>query len=145
MELFFLSADKESQKSLRRCVADHLRCGCLYLFSTFGCSRFAFIVIYCDDIQRIGFWPLASLWVKGSVGFWLRRWDTGYTGRTPSFLNMRIAMFSWESLHSIAVGGVAPHVTELAAALQRRNHEVHVFTRRGEGQQIHEEKRRKKD
>ena len=53
---------------------------------------------------------------------------------------MRIAMFSWESLHSIAVGGVAPHVTELAAALQRRNHEVHVFTRRGEGQQIHEEK-----
>ena len=57
---------------------------------------------------------------------------------------MRIAMFSWESLHSIAVGGVAPHVTELAAALQRRNHEVHVFTRRGEGQQIHEEKQLKK-
>lgn len=56
---------------------------------------------------------------------------------------MRIAMFSWESLHSIAVGGVAPHVTELAAALQRRNHEVHVFTRRGEGQQIHEEKTEK--
>mmetsp|Transcript_793 Transcript_793/g.1515 ORF Transcript_793/g.1515 Transcript_793/m.1515 type:complete len:385 (-) Transcript_793:110-1264(-) len=52
---------------------------------------------------------------------------------------MRIAMFSWESLHSIAVGGVAPHVTELAAALQRRQHEVHVFTRRAEGQQLHEE------
>ena len=51
---------------------------------------------------------------------------------------MRIAMFSWESLHSISVGGVAPHVTELAAALQRRNHEVHVFTRRAEGQQLHE-------
>ncbi|MEN7548078.1 glycosyltransferase family 4 protein [Rapidithrix thailandica] len=42
---------------------------------------------------------------------------------------MRIAMFSWESLHSISVGGVAVHVTELAAALQRRGHEVHVFTR----------------
>jgi len=52
---------------------------------------------------------------------------------------MRIAMFSWESLHSIAVGGVAPHVTELAAALQRRGHEVHVFTRQGEGQALHEE------
>src|ERR1044071_1449503 len=42
---------------------------------------------------------------------------------------MRIAMFSWESLHSIAIGGVAAHVTELAAALQRRGEEVHVFTR----------------
>src|SRR5262245_21637109 len=47
---------------------------------------------------------------------------------------MRIAMLSWESLHSIAVGGVAVHVTELAAALERRGHEVHVFTRLGEGQ-----------
>jgi glycogen synthase len=37
---------------------------------------------------------------------------------------MRIAMFAWESLHSVAVGGVAVHVTELAAALQRRGHEV---------------------
>lgn len=45
-ELFcFFSADKESQKSLRRCVADHLRCSCLYLFSSFGCSRFC---IHCD-------------------------------------------------------------------------------------------------
>ena len=50
-------------------------------------------------------------------------------------------MFSWESLHSITVGGVAPHVTELAAALQRRGHEVHIFTRRAEGQQLHEERR----
>ncbi|MBE0517357.1 MAG: glycosyltransferase [Methanophagales archaeon] len=48
---------------------------------------------------------------------------------------MRIALFSWESLHSIAVGGVAPHVTELAAALQRAGNEVHVFTRMGNGQQ----------
>ncbi|MGI6525000.1 MAG: glycosyltransferase family 4 protein [Bdellovibrionota bacterium] len=47
---------------------------------------------------------------------------------------MRIALLSWESLHSIAVGGVAVHVTELAAGLQRRGHEVHVFVRMGEGQ-----------
>ncbi|PYU92254.1 MAG: glycosyltransferase family 1 protein, partial [Acidobacteria bacterium] len=46
---------------------------------------------------------------------------------------MRIAMFSWEALHGWAVGGVAAHVTELAAALQRRGHEVHVFTRPGYG------------
>jgi glycosyltransferase involved in cell wall biosynthesis len=42
---------------------------------------------------------------------------------------MRIAHLAWESLHSIAVGGVAVHVTELAAALQRKGNEVHVFTR----------------
>jgi glycogen synthase len=42
---------------------------------------------------------------------------------------MRIALFAWETLHSIAVGGVAVHATELAAALERRGHEVHVFTR----------------
>jgi len=47
---------------------------------------------------------------------------------------MRIAFFSWESLHSIPVGGCAVHVTELAAALQRKGHEVHVFTRTGSGQ-----------
>ncbi len=47
---------------------------------------------------------------------------------------MRIAMFSWESLHSIAVGGIAAHVTELAAALQRKGNEVHVFTRAGYGE-----------
>ncbi len=33
-----------------------------------------------------------------------------------------------------AVGGVAVHVTELAAALERQGHEVHVFTRMGGGQ-----------
>lgn len=42
---------------------------------------------------------------------------------------MRIAMLTWESLHSVALGGVAVHVTELAAALERKGHEVHVFTR----------------
>src|SRR5512135_774597 len=46
---------------------------------------------------------------------------------------MKIAMFSWETLHSHAVGGIAAHVTELAAALERRGHEVHVFTRPGYG------------
>jgi glycosyltransferase involved in cell wall biosynthesis len=47
---------------------------------------------------------------------------------------MRIAMLSWESLHSIPVGGVGVHVTELAAALERKGHQVHVFTRMGPGQ-----------
>jgi glycogen synthase len=51
---------------------------------------------------------------------------------------MRIAMLSWESLHSIAVGGVATHVTELAAALQRKGHDVHIFTRRAAGQRNHD-------
>src|ERR1700745_2024320 len=47
---------------------------------------------------------------------------------------MRIAMLSWECLHSICVGGVGVHVTELAAALERKGHELHVFTRMGPGQ-----------
>ncbi len=51
---------------------------------------------------------------------------------------MRIAIFAWESLHSVAVGGVAVHVTELAASLQRRGHEVHVFVRLGEGESTYQ-------
>jgi len=51
---------------------------------------------------------------------------------------MRIALLSWESLHSIAVGGVAVHVSELASALARRGHDVHVFTRIGRDQRYHE-------
>jgi glycosyltransferase involved in cell wall biosynthesis len=51
---------------------------------------------------------------------------------------MRIAILSWESLHSIAVGGVAAHVTELAAALARKGHQIHVFTRRPFGQAGHD-------
>jgi len=51
---------------------------------------------------------------------------------------MRIAIFAWESLHSMSVGGIAPHVTELAAALQRRGHEVHVFTRKKGDQEANE-------
>ncbi len=47
---------------------------------------------------------------------------------------MKIAMFSWETLHSISVGGVGNHVTELAAALERKDHDVHVFTRMGPNQ-----------
>lgn len=50
----------------------------------------------------------------------------------------KIAMFSWESLHSIAVGGVAPHLTELAAGLERRGHEVHVYVRTGIDQPSYE-------
>lgn len=50
----------------------------------------------------------------------------------------KIAMFSWESLHSIAVGGVAPHLTELAAGLERRGHEVHVYVRTGANQAPYE-------
>jgi glycosyltransferase involved in cell wall biosynthesis/uncharacterized protein YqgV (UPF0045/DUF77 family) len=51
---------------------------------------------------------------------------------------MRIALLSWESLHSIAVGGVAQHVTELGAGLERKGHEVHVFTRMASGQRFHD-------
>jgi len=51
---------------------------------------------------------------------------------------MRIAMLSWESLHSIAVGGVAAHVTELSAALARNRHQLHVCTRRAFGQAAHD-------
>ncbi|MBU0717640.1 MAG: glycosyltransferase, partial [Planctomycetes bacterium] len=47
---------------------------------------------------------------------------------------MRIALLSWESKHSIAVGGLGEHVTELGTALCQRGHEVHVFTRIGDGQ-----------
>ena len=50
------------------------------------------------------------------------------------WVKIRIAHFSWESLHSIHVGGISPVVTELAAAQERLGHEVHVFTRIGPGQ-----------
>jgi hypothetical protein len=51
---------------------------------------------------------------------------------------MRIAILSWESLHSIQVGGVSVHVTELAAALERKGYEIHVFTRMGHNQPCYE-------
>lgn len=51
---------------------------------------------------------------------------------------MRIGLFSWESLYSIPVGGLAVVITELAAALQRKGNEVHVFTRIGPNQKMYE-------
>ncbi len=51
---------------------------------------------------------------------------------------MRIAMFSWESLHSIFMGGLGVHATELAAGLERRGHELHLITRRKEGQNAYD-------
>ena len=41
----------------------------------------------------------------------------------------RVGMFSWESLYSIRVGGISPHVSELSEALVVEGHEVHLFTR----------------
>lgn len=55
----------------------------------------------------------------------------------PSRL-LRVALLSWESLHSIAVGGVGVHVSELADAIAASGHEVHIFTRRGERQVSYE-------
>jgi glycosyltransferase involved in cell wall biosynthesis len=46
--------------------------------------------------------------------------------------SLRIGMFSWESLHSVKVGGISPHVSELSEALALKGHEVHVFTRAGD-------------
>lgn len=51
---------------------------------------------------------------------------------------MRIALFSWETLNSIPVGGVAAVVTQLSEALAANGHEVHVFTRMTEGKPEHE-------
>jgi len=51
---------------------------------------------------------------------------------------MRVALLAWESMHSILVGGGGVHVTELAAALERKGHEVHVFTRMNAGQPHYE-------
>ncbi len=45
--------------------------------------------------------------------------------------SLRIGMFSWESLHSVKVGGISPHVTEIAETLADKGHEVHIFTRKG--------------
>ena len=51
---------------------------------------------------------------------------------------MRIAMFSWETLNSLPVGGVAAVVTQLSEALAKKGHEVHVFTRMDPGKPEHE-------
>ena len=47
---------------------------------------------------------------------------------------MRIALFAWDSLDSIFVGGAGVHVSELARALAVLGHEVHLFTRRAASQ-----------
>jgi glycogen(starch) synthase len=51
---------------------------------------------------------------------------------------MRIAHLAWESLHSVQVGGLAPVVTKLAEDTAKLGHDVHIFTRRGEGQTPYE-------
>ena len=51
---------------------------------------------------------------------------------------MRIAFLSWESLHSIHVGGLAIVATRLAEELAKRGHDVHLFTRAAEGQTDYE-------
>eukprot|EP00917_Polyrhabdina_sp_WS-2016_P022588 GHVP01048996.1.p1 GENE.GHVP01048996.1~~GHVP01048996.1.p1 ORF type:complete len:1408 (+),score=232.72 GHVP01048996.1:40-4263(+) len=58
------------------------------------------------------------------IGF-TENYDNSLLARRP----LKVALFSWESLYTHAVGGVAPHVTELAAGLARLGHEIHVFTR----------------
>ena len=50
---------------------------------------------------------------------------------------IRIGIFSWESLYSIRVGGIAPHVSELSEALAAEGQEVHLFTRgRGNNDEV---------
>jgi glycosyltransferase involved in cell wall biosynthesis len=51
---------------------------------------------------------------------------------------MRVAIFSWEAWDGIPVTGVATHVSQLARALVRRGHEVHLFTRRTAEQPVEE-------
>eukprot|EP00922_Rhytidocystis_sp_ex-Travisia-forbesii_P043119 GHVS01064420.1.p1 GENE.GHVS01064420.1~~GHVS01064420.1.p1 ORF type:complete len:1234 (-),score=144.64 GHVS01064420.1:207-3854(-) len=70
-------------------------------------------------------WPLADRKFKQKSIVAAEDADNSLIARRP----LRVAMFSWESLHTHAVGGVAPHVTELAAGLCRLGHEVHVFVR----------------
>jgi len=46
---------------------------------------------------------------------------------------VRIALFAWDSLDSVFVGGAGVHVSELARALTGLGHEVHLFTRYAAG------------
>ncbi len=48
-----------------------------------------------------------------------------------SITDLRIGMFAWESMHSVRVGGIAPHVTDISEILADKN-EVHIFTRIGD-------------
>lgn len=51
---------------------------------------------------------------------------------------MNIAMFSWEALEGVPVGGGAVYASRLAAALARAGHRVRLFTRLGDGQPMDE-------
>lgn len=51
--------------------------------------------------------------------------------------DLRIGIFAWESLHSVRVGGIAPHVTDLSEILAEEN-EVHIFTRIGDESEYEE-------
>ncbi|MFZ0712453.1 MAG: glycosyltransferase family 4 protein [Terrimicrobiaceae bacterium] len=53
---------------------------------------------------------------------------------------MRIALFAWDSFDSVFVGGAGIHVSELARALAKMGHEVHLFTRTAP-EQAHYEQR----
>ena len=44
---------------------------------------------------------------------------------------MKIGVFTWESLYSVKVGGIAPHVTELSESIAKKGIQVHIFTRSG--------------
>ncbi|MEE9594035.1 MAG: glycosyltransferase, partial [Candidatus Hydrothermarchaeales archaeon] len=52
---------------------------------------------------------------------------------------LRIAILSWEAMYSVRSGGQAPAVTGLAEALAKKGHDVHFFTRTGEGQTADED------
>lgn len=52
---------------------------------------------------------------------------------------LRIGIFSWESLYSFRVGGLAQAVTDLCHTLQKMGHEVHLFTRIEKGQSEYDE------
>ncbi len=51
---------------------------------------------------------------------------------------MNIAMFAWEALEGLSVGGGAVYASRLAAALARAGHRVRLFTRLGPGQAMEE-------
>ncbi|KAJ1489053.1 hypothetical protein T484DRAFT_1781407 [Baffinella frigidus] len=53
--------------------------------------------------------------------------------------HLKIALCAWESLYSVAVGGVAPHVSELARGLSKLGHEAHLYVRMGASNQKHYE------
>lgn len=51
---------------------------------------------------------------------------------------MNIAMFAWEALEGLSVGGGAVYASRLAGALSKAGHRVRLFTRLGPGQSMDE-------